>query len=318
MSLTFLTPIAGVVALAAAVPLVAAAAGDRRVAQVRRRLRLVPGPPDRAGLVLLASLPLVLALAATQPALARHASRLVREDAAVFVVLDVSKSMQASTSPNTSSRLERARTAAVRLRTELPDVPVGLASFTDRVVPLLFPTIDAGAFDSTVRAAIRLQTPPPLEVEPTATSFDALGALGTQGFFTDTQRHRVVVVFTDGESNPFDPASVAADLHGTALVVVRYWSARERVYDGGTAEPDYRPDPASAALVTELTNATGGRSFDANQLGAAIAAARRGLGNSAGVSTPGELRRIPLAPWVAFAAVLPLALLLRRRLLVAL
>jgi hypothetical protein len=318
MSLTFLTPAAGAAAVVAVLPLAAAAIGSRRVDQVRRRLRLVSGPPDRSGFVLLASLPVLLALAATQPALARTASRHVRSDAAVFVVFDVSRSMQASVSPSSSSRLDRARTDAVRFRSALPDVPVGVASFTDRVVPLLFPTVDARAFDSTVQSAIRIDAPPPLELEPTATTFDALGALGTQDFFTEAQRRRVVIVFTDGESNPYDAASVAAGLRGTSLIVVRFWNSRERVYDGATAEPGYRPDPASAGLIAELTAATGGSSFDSSRVGGAAGAARRDLGSGPSTSAPGSVRRTPLAPWIALSAVLPLVVLLRRRLLVAL
>ncbi len=318
MSLTLLTPAAGAVAVAAALPPAAAALGGRRVERIRQQLGLGGWRPDRVGLALLAALPLLLALAATQPTLTRQASRQVRDDAAVFVVVDVSRSMQASTSPTSSSRLDRARSAAIQIRNQLADVPVGLATFTDRVVPLLFPTGDASAFDSTVRSAIRSETPPPLELAPTATTFGALGALGSQGYFTDAQRHRVVIVLTDGESDSYDAATVAAELAGTKLIGVRFWNSRERVYDGATPEAAYRPDPASASLVTELASATGGQSFDSSRLSSVVRTARRDLG--AGPSTPSAagVRRQPLAPWIALGALLPLALLLRRRLLVSL
>jgi hypothetical protein len=317
MSLTFLTPVAGAVAVGALLPLVAAVAGGRRVERVGRALGLGAPPADRLGLALLAAVPLVLALAATQPALTRHPARHVRTDAAVFVVIDVSRSMLASASPGASTRLERARAAAIRIRGGLPDAPVGLATFTDRVVPLLFPTPDEAAFDSTVRTAVRSETPPPLELEPTATSFDALGALGTQGFFSDAQHHRVVVLLTDGESQPFDAATIGADLGEASLVVVRFWSAGERVYDGKQAEAAYRPDPASAGLVDELASATAGRAFEAGALGAATAAARRDLGSGRSAPAAGGTRQTPLGPWVALVALLPLGLLASRRLLAA-
>lgn len=278
-------------------------------------LRIGAARPDRTGFLLLAAVPAVLALAATQPALARTHLRHVRLDAAVFFVLDVSRSMQAAPSPAAPTRLDRAREAAIRLRSAVPDVPSGVASFTDRVVPLLFPTADAGAFDSTVREAIHSETPPPLELAPVATNFDALGALGSQGFFSSAQRHRIVVLLSDGESEPFDASSVASGLDGASLVVVSFWAANDRVYDGSTPEPDYRPDRTSAERIAELTAATGGRSFASNRLAAAASAIRADAGHGKSSPIAGTQRRVPLAPWVALATLVPLALLARRRLL---
>lgn len=315
MSLTFLTPVAGAVAAGALLPLAGAALGARRVAAVRRVLRLPPAPPDRLSAGLAAAAVALLALAATQPALSRTASARVRTDAAVWVVLDVSRSMDASRAPDAPTRLDRARDAAIRIRGGLGGVPVGLAVMTDRVVPLLFPTGDQAVFAATVRQAVRSEVPPPLELAPTATTFDSLAALGTQGWFTGAQRRRAVVVLTDAESQPFDPTAVGAGLGDASLVLVRFWSAAERVYDGSRPEAAYRPDPASAALAQQLAAATGGRVASA---GAAAGAVRRSIGSGPTAPAPGERRRTPLAPWLALASALPLAALLRRRLLAAL
>lgn len=313
--LTFLTPVAGAAAAGALLPVAGAVVGARRVATVRRVLRLPPVRPDRVSAALAAAAVLLLALAATQPALSRTASARVRTDAAVWVVLDVSRSMDASPAPDAPTRLDRAREAAIRIRAGLDGVPVGLAVMTDRVVPLLFPTGDEPVFAATVRQAVRSEVPPPLELAPTATTFDSLGALGTQGYFTGAQHHRAVVVLTDAESQPFDPAAVGAGLGEASLVLVRFWSAAERVYDGSRPEAAYRPDPASAALARQLAAATGGRVVST---GSAAGAVRRDLGSGPTAPAPGGRRLTPLAPWLALACAVPLAALLRRRLLAAL
>lgn len=316
MTLTWLTPAAGVVAVAALAPLAAVLAGRKRAERVRRALGLAGRPPDVVSVVLVASLPLLLAVAAMQPALIRRSQQRERTDAAVFFVVDVSRSMLASARPGAPTRLQRARADAARIRSGLPDVPAGIASLTDRVEPLLFPTADQATFDSTLAEALRIESPPPLEIAPNATSFNALAALGTQGFFAKGVRHRVVVVLTDGESQSLDVAQLGASLAGTPFVVLQLWNARERVYDDGVAEPAYRPDPDAATLVDDLARATGGRAFVAGQADAATKAVRQLLGSGPTRAEGVDTRTTPLAPWIALAAVVPLVLLLRRRLLV--
>jgi hypothetical protein len=315
MSLTFLTPLAGLAALAALATLAAALAGRARAERVRQALRLGGGGRDRLGVALALAVTLLLALAATQPAVARPERRSVRTDAAVYVVVDVSRSMLASHGASGATRLARARADAVRIRAGLPGVPVGLATLTDRVLPLLFPSADQAAFDSTVRAAIRVQEPPPLELQPNATAFTALSALGTEGFFTAAQRRRAVVLLTDGESQPFDAGAVAQALRAP-VVVERIWDRADRISTGFRIDASYRPDPQSATLAADLASATGGRV--ASSPGAAAAEARRALGTGASRPLPSGVRRTPLAPWVALVAVAPLGLLLRRRLLASL
>lgn len=312
MSLTFLTPLAGLAALAALAALGAALAGRARAERVRRTLRLGGGERDRLGILLVVGLPLLLALAATQPAVARPEHRSVRTDAAVYVVVDVSRSMLASHGASGATRLARARAEAVRIRAGLAGVPVGLATLTDRVLPLVFPSADQAAFDSAVRAAIRVQEPPPLELQPNATTFEALSALGTEGFFTGAQRHRAVVLLTDGESQPYDAGTVAQSLHAP-VVVERIWDAAERIFTGFRIDASYRPDPQSAMLASDLASATAGRV--ASSPSAAAADARRALGTGSSRPLASGTRRTPLAPWIGLAAVVPLGLLLRRRLL---
>jgi hypothetical protein len=313
--MTFLSPLGALLALAVLVPLAAAALAAGRSARARALIGLAPPPLGRdAVLPALVAVPLLLALAATQPALRTHRTQLQRTDAEAFFVFDVSRSMLAARGPRAATRLERARAAALRLRAAIPAVPAGVASLTDRALPHLFPTIDAAAFATTIRDAIGIERPPPQELEPNATSFAPLADLGTQGYFQPATKVRIVVLLTDGESRPFDPATVASGLRGVKLVIVRIWGAAERVRGpGGRIEEAYRPDPRSAEIVAGLASATGGRAFDASQLGAAEAALRADAGTGPTKRRGVEVRTSSLAPYVALLALAPLSFLLWRR-----
>src|SRR4029453_14335117 len=93
--LSFLTPIAGLVALTAVVPLIAL--WHRRQTARRTRGRIGLGEPRRRYYLLpLAALGLTAAcfgLAATQPVVSLDETRLVRTDAEAFVAIDTTRSM---------------------------------------------------------------------------------------------------------------------------------------------------------------------------------------------------------------------------------
>jgi len=155
--MTFGTPLGGLIALVAAVPLFALALSELRGERAARTLRLAPG--RRTGLVvpalLAAGVCSLLGLAAAQPALRTTHRQAVRTESQVMFVVDVSRSM-AARGANSPTRLARARGAVARLRSSVPDVPSGLAGLTDRVLPYLFPTASTDAFDETLRHSVRI------------------------------------------------------------------------------------------------------------------------------------------------------------------
>jgi Mg-chelatase subunit ChlD len=316
-SIVFLTPLAGLLALLAVIPLGAFLLAERRLRAARALLGLRP-PPGRVRArraVALAAVPALLALAAAQPALRRQSSVEARTDAAAFVVLDTSRSMAATPGTAAQSRLARARAMAGDLANTVGDVPLGVATLTDRVLPDLFPTADRGTFQSVVRS-VSIEDPPPRESSVTATAFSALAAVGSQGFFERAVRHRVLVLVTDGESRPFDAAGVASALAagpGVRVVVARVGAGRDRVRGPrGGAEP-YRPDPAGAAAsVQQLARATGGRVVAATGA-AAGAAVRAAVGSGPTVRVGLEPTTDTLAPYVALLALIPLAVALRQK-----
>ena len=316
-ALTFLSPSGGLVALAVVVPIAALLVAERRVSRARAVLRLAaPGGEGwRAMIVALAAIPLLIGLAASQPAVrTRHGTRL-RTDAQALFVLDVSRSMLASSKPRGRPRLARAKEAALRLHSELTDIPSGVATLTDRVLPDLFPTGDAAAFASTL-SHVGIEQPPPQSIEVNATTFAPLADLATQGYFAPGARRRLLVVLTDGETHAFSAAAVARALRsgvGVKLAVVHVWAGGERVF-GRSGQPEsYRPDPQSGLPLANLAAAAGGRVFGEHDLGAAESYTRSALGTGPTTARGHAVRTTPLAPYLAATALVPLLFVLRRR-----
>lgn len=319
MSFEFLSPFSGLVALLGLVPLAAfvhvrmrARRGRRAIglAEPRRRARVVP----LAALVAAAA---CLGLAAMQPVVSLDETRRVRTDVEALVVLDTTRSMLASVTPDSPPRILRAKAVAAALQAALPTVPVGLASLTDRALPHLFPSAEGEVFRATLDKAIGVERPPPVHsFSNRVTDLEALSAVVTQGFFSPTARRRVLVVVTDGESLPGTRARLGLVFRrppGIQTVFVQVWDRDERVFRRQAPEPGYRPDPGARASLDRLAAEVGGEVFAESEL---LSAARRvpqlvGAGPSV---VRGERRHdIALAPYLAAAAFLPLMLALWRR-----
>ena len=315
--LTFLTPLGAVVGLAVALPLAALAASTRRAAVVRAALglRAPRGGTDLVALAALIGMFVLVALAAAQPALSHDDVQRVRKDAQVLFVLDVSRSMSASSRPSSPSRLARATAAAAKLRAGIPDVESGVATLTDRVLPDLLPVADIASFDATLERSIAIEQPSPQSVSVRATTFSALTTIPPGNYFAPAVTRRVVVLLTDGETRPFDPSAVGRAFRKTDLVVVGVRRDGESVFTpAGRSEPGYRPDPSAAAALGSLAAATGGRAYGEQDLGAAEARLRTVLGRGPTAAVLARTRReTPLAPYLLAAALAPLVLLLRRR-----
>ena len=305
--MTFLTPLGALVALAALLPLAAALVARARTDAVRRQLGL-PAPDGRARLrpLLAAVAVALLGLAAAQPALTRETRPRSRTDVQAVFVLDISRSMAASRSPRAATRLDRAATAAVTLRNAIADVPAGVLTLTDRVLPDLLPVGDRGAFAAVVTKAVRIESPPPQTTAARATGYSALSEIASGNVFAPSARKRIVVLLTDGESQPVQTSDVARALAGTRFLAVRFWHADESVYGpDGAPEAAYRPDPSGRATLQDLASALGGRSFEEGDLRAAASYLRSLAGVGPSAAGPAiSRRRLPLAPYAALLALL--------------
>ena len=333
--LTFLTPFGGLLAVAVLLPLVAFAVSASKSARGRAMLRLAPPSPDHhTALVALAAVPLLLGLAAAEPALRVHAGHHIRTDTQAIFVLDTSRSMAASAGRGSPTRLSRAQEAAVRLRAAIPDVPSGIASLTTQLLPHLFPTADPAVFNATVHEAIGVEKPPPpvLQVGLPGTSFWPLIALRDQGYFAPTAKRRFAILLTDGESGPFPIQSLVQAFRQTVappqfpgappqrpqapitLLIVRIGGANDRIYlANGSIENAYRPNADAVAQVRDLAAATQGQAFAAADLPAAESALRNLVESGHAATSGSERKTIDLAPYIVLVAFAPLALIIRRR-----
>ena len=318
MRLSFLTPLGAALALTALLPLAVFLMRERSARRIRRVLGV--GHPAHVSrlplLTALAAVPGLLALAAMQPVVESSRTVLERTDAEAFVVLDISRSMLAAEEPGAATRLERARVAAERLRTRLPQVPFGILSITDRVLPHLFPTPDRQVFVATLERAIGIERPPPaLSFSTRATSLGSLAGIPTRDYFSRSARKRLLIVFTDGESRPLegDLARAFSRRPRIETLLIQYWSANERIYETGVAERGYGPDRASRGVLDRLASLTGGRVFREAETSAFEAAAVEALGTGQTRERVVEGERRALMPYATLAALLPLGLVLLRR-----
>jgi len=75
----------------------------------------------------------------------------------------------------------------------------------------------------------------------------------------------------------------------------------------------YRPDPRADETLRLLADATGGTAVPEGDADAAVRAARAALGDGPPREAGGERRLVPLAPWIALLALVPLAVALEPR-----
>jgi hypothetical protein len=318
MGVVFLKPLAALIALAALAPLALAVLRETRNGRLRRAIG-VAGPrlaPRFATALAAAALVGCLAAAAAEPALRSEARSRTRTDAQVVFIMDVSRSMLARARPRAATRFERAVALAVRVRSALPEVPAGVASLSDWLLPHAFPTLDQRVFAASLARSVGVGRPAPYVKERNATFFGSLTGLGTGRYFDRGARHRLAIVLSDGESRRFSVETVARVLARARidLLVVRFWNPTEAIYDGRKPVRGYVPDPLVTPRLDALAAATaGGRVYDERERGSIVQKARALLGRGPILTGTRHRRTVPLAPYVVLASVLPLGFLLARR-----
>lgn len=317
MSVSILTPLGLLVAALGVVPFLALRAGERRARGLAHSLGLPAASPSRGAVFGIASVAVLLGLAATQPVLAVDRETAIRTDAEVYVVLDTSRSMLASRAPGAPTRFDRAKAIAVELRGEFAGVSVGVASLTDRVLPHVFPSADRATYTSAILRAMDVENPPPdRDWVGRATSYAALSTLATGNFYSRTSTSRAFVLLSDGETRPYRAAVVASNLRNARRiepVLVHVADTGERLYVGDRVDRGYASDPGSRGALEELAVATGGVVVEEGDVERAADAVRSAIGEGARVTAPPERTFVPLAPWLIGATLIPIAFLVVRR-----
>jgi von Willebrand factor type A domain len=314
---SFLTPLGALFVLGAAMPLAAVAVVERRSGRVRAALRL-SGPARRAVVpvvIALVLLPALVAVAAAQPVVVRREMVHQRGDAQAFFVLDTSLSMSAQQAPGEPTRLQRAKRLARRLELSLGDVPVGLASMTDRVLPDMMPTTDTALFGKTLVQSVGIDEPPPSQQYGygRATNLQALVPLNQAHFFTPRVKKRLLVVFTDGE------ASSNLELFGYEIghtlqpVFVHVWQPDDRIFHKGRIDPHYTPDPTSSELLGRAAKLSDGSVVNEDDYDKLASTAHHIVGSGPDTGQINAYARVALGPWFALAGILPLGFLFYRR-----
>jgi hypothetical protein len=329
VNVSFVTPSAALLALIVAVPLLALGVAERSLRRVCALVGIQP-PGRRAALVVataLALLALFVGLAAAQPVISTRQAIKGRVDAETFFVFDISRSMAARSAATAPTRLARARTVAKELSVKLGDVPIGVASFTDRLLPHLFPTVSRNTLLATIDRSLGIDRPTATLPwgDNLGTKLASIAELATSGYFTPRVRQRAAVVFTDGETlaeGLFGRGSVGATQASFAellakgnvhVVFVRLWGADERVYERGLVNPAYVPDPKSEAQIQAVATELGTRVYSPSEVQAVAGDLRELLGSGPKGVRGYELRSSELTPYVFAISALPLLFLLWRR-----
>jgi len=318
VSLSFLSPYAAVAGLVGGLALLALRAARRRAARVESSLRLDPPPRSTVflDLGLIVAVALLLALAAAQPVVSATASTKGRDAAEMIVVVDITRSMLARRAPTEPTRLERAQQVGKELRAGLPDVRVGVASLTDRILPHLFPTLSANAFTATIDRAIGIERPPPDRRANRATSIGAIEDLGRANFFDQGSTRRLAVVITDGETVPVEFGRLSSRLEEGQVktLFVHVWREDEAIFENdGTRNSLYKPDVTAPRDLRRIAGALGGAVFAEAEVPDLIETAQAQLGTGPLVGQARELKTRELAPYLVAFSAFPLLLLLWRR-----
>jgi hypothetical protein len=318
MDVRLITPLGVLFAVTTFVPLAVYVVRRRRLGVIGRVLGL-ESPTLRAQLPLvlsLAAVPVLLGIAAAQPVIETTRTVPERTDAQTFVVVDVSRSMLASAEAGAPTRLDRAREIALALRSELPEIPFGIASVSDRVLPHLFPTVDGPVFASTLTRGLGIEQPPPRAFYLTrATYLSSLRALPERNYFLPSATKRVVVVLTDGETESIesDVANAFKRRPQVETIFVHVWGADERIYETGVEEGGYRPDPRSGALLGRAASLVGGQVLPEGDAGDVADVVRKLFGDGETVARKTETGRLALMPYLTLLTLVPLGFVLLRR-----
>jgi hypothetical protein len=266
--------------------------------------------------VAVALIPVLLGVAAAQPVVVHRQSVTQRSDAEILIVFDTSTSMSARPAPQAPTRLQRAEQDAERILPQLGDIPVGLATMTDRVLPTLMPTTNDALIRRTIEQSIGINEPPPSQPYPyLATSLVAALPRLSSGHLFFYGSRPILVVFTDGEAKPLQPG-IGFDLARSLTIpplFVHVWAANEQVYHAGRVDPRYHADAQSSAVLQQFASLTRGAVFGEQNLGALVRRIRTEAGPAHATTSILGYSRIPLGQWFLLAGVFPLGFLFWRR-----
>jgi hypothetical protein len=279
-TLVLLTPWAALVGLAFLAPIAALALRTHREERLRRRLDLTsPGwTRTAARLAGLVAVAILVALAAAQPVVRNAGGEAMRTDAEMYLTLDVSRSMLAARSPRERTRLERAITFAEGMHRGLPELPTGVATITNRMMPLLFPIPDGRGVSLVLQHSVAIAQPAPARLSaPRATQLGTMTLVANRTYFSRTAKHRALVVLSDFDTDDFGLSGTIAALRRSHIepFLVRIASHHERVFDDRG-----RPEPyvSRSTIAVSVLRHAGWHAYEESELARAIGDVRAYVG----------------------------------------
>ena len=143
--------------------------------------------------------------------------------------------MQAAGTPGDTVRLERARVLGREVHEALSDVPTGVATLTNRMMPLLFPTGDERGVTAVIDHSLRLMQPQPAAPHRGPRQFTGQRSPSQQTAVTTTRvrKKRVLVVFSDLDSDFFSLEGTLRLLRAQRIepFLVRVAAPGEQIFD---------------------------------------------------------------------------------------
>ena len=290
---------------------------SRRIRRERRAARAVGLAPQRVwraaeGAVCAGIVVALAVFAASEPSRRQTTRVQLRANAEVYLYVDSSGSMLASASTSARSRLQQARTAAVRFARELPpDLPLAAGALAESPLPLTMPIGDRQLFIAAIeRMTVPGSLPEQYYGNRTATDFSNLTYLTSARFFRKATVRKVVVILTDAEGPSVDSSALAALLQRAHihLVVVRFGSPTDhiwlRAHNGSpVSDPKFASDTSDLGELRLLATETGGGFYTQTQVSTAIGKVDRLVGH--GPDRPGQrlsLYADALGPYAVLAA----------------
>lgn len=235
--------------------------------QARRHAVRFPGVPVLAGVVgqerrLRRLLPLgllVASLAALAVALAKPQRSVAVPDerASLMLVLDASRSMEATDVAPT--RLEAARAAALAFMDEIPDrVRLGVVGYSDRPYTIVRPSQDRTATEGTIRSL------EPLGGTATGDALQAaLDALPRRTTTVGLGPPSAIVLLSDGQATDgADPVQVARRAGGARVPIFTIaLGTPDGVVEGGPFGGQL-PVPPDPETLREIAQLSGGQAYE--------------------------------------------------------
>ena len=216
-------------------------------------------------------------------------------------MIDVSRSMLASSDLGAPHRFERAKEAASELRhglrrprrTRVIHRPRAAAPFPDREREGVRGDRGALARDRATAAALDLPDQRDVARRALDRARPALSLLRPR-------TARVVIVLTDGESDPvveYAPGQPLSRDPAIGLVFVQFWGEDEKVFSRGVPEPQYVADPSARSILDRLAASTGGAVYSEHEVGAATRKTKALLGSGPTVVEGQNAGKVALAPY---------------------